>query len=359
MSFEWPLLVKVINNQVSFAELSLSEWGLLVRQARASMLLAKLVHWVEGRGGLDKIPEAAQRHLISAKCFSEKQSSDLFWEIRQLQKVARQLGFPLILLKGAAYVVAEHPAARGRVFSDIDLLVPRENIGSAEKRLMIHGWLGGQNGAYNERYYRRWMHEIPPIRHLSRGSVIDLHHNILPITCKDCPDAGLLLADARALEKFDGLAVLSPVDQVIHSAVHLFYDGELEHGLRDLVDLDALIRGLGEEQARLISRSSELGLTRPVLYALRYSTTILGTPLADEVHRQIQELMPAKARMAVMDFLFIRALMPVHPSCTDRWTGLARNVLFLRAHWLKMPWYLLLPHLTVKAWMRLTGKEKH
>jgi hypothetical protein len=53
-----------------------------------------------------------------------------------------------------------------------------------------------------------------------------------------------------------------------------------------------------------------------------------------------------------MDFLFLRAFRPDHPQCKLPYTGLALNLLYLRSHLLRMPLYLLLPHLTRKAWMR-------
>ncbi len=60
-----------------------------------------------------------------------------------------------------------------------------------------------------------------------------------------------------------------------------------------------------------------------------------------------------------MDFLFLRALMPDHESCNDRWTGFARWLLFIRSHWLKMSWYQLIPHLLRKSIKRLTGQAPH
>jgi hypothetical protein len=51
--------------------------------------------------------------------------------------------------------------------------------------------------------------------------------------------------------------------------------------------------------------------------------------------------------------------MPDHESCNDRWTGLARWLLFVRSHWLKMPVHLMVPHLLRKAFRRVQGKEQH
>jgi len=263
-------------------------------------------------------------------------------------------------LKGGGYVVAQLPPYKGRLFSDIDLLVPFEAIDDTEKRLTIHGWLGEKQDAYDQQYYRHWMHEIPPLRHIRRGSVIDLHHNILPRTASACPDARLLLEAATNVEIDAEVKVLSPLDRVVHSATHLFYDGELEHGLRDLVDLHDLITAFdAESRLALVDRARQLGLQTPVYYAFRYLQLILNTPGLDIPMRKMSNEGFSTRGMSLMDSLFSRALMPDHKSCDDRWTALARWLLYLRAHWLRMPWYLLIPHLFRKTWMRLGGWPQH
>lgn len=357
-----PILVTILNGDQSTSGLTLSQWDLLICQARKSMLLAKLYYFLENKIGLAEIPEPALRYLQSARVHSTKQYTDLLWEIKHLQKAAQQLGYPLVLLKGSAYAMAGLTAAKGRIFSDIDLMVDKGNINSTEKQLMMHGWVSSSTDAYDQLYYRKWMHEIPPIRHVHRGSVLDVHHNIIPLTARHSPDAALLMSHSQALPGYEFINILSPLDMIIHSATHLFYDGELEHGLRDLVDLDALIRSNQMTEnftENLLSRAFEIGLQRPVFYALRYTHLILHTPVSDKIQQNDQSDRPNKGLLKLMDFLFLRALMPDHVSCNDRWTGLARWSLYMRAHWLRMPIHLLIPHLVRKSFLRLSGKEQH
>ena len=71
---------------------------------------------------------------------------------------------------------------------------------------------------------------------------------------------------------------------VLHSAAHLFQDGELNGGLRDLVDLDSLLRHFGSDEnfwGGLVSRAQTMDLERPLYYALRYCEQWLGTPVPD------------------------------------------------------------------------------
>lgn len=360
MKSEWPLIVQVFRRERLLETLRLGDWDLLIRQAKRSQLAGKLYYLAEEQV-LSDLPTVVFRHLKSAQIHADKQYRDFLWEANKLNQTFADSGLRLIFLKGGAYALAGLTAHRGRLFSDIDLLVPFDALADVEKRLMVHGWLPENKDDYDQQYYRRWMHELPPLRHVKRGSVVDLHHNILPRTAVGCPDANRLLEAAVELDgEHVGIKILSPLDRIIHSATHLFYDGELEHGLRDLVDLDCLLSDLdANAKLSLVDRALELGLHRPVYYALRYLQLILQTPGLDKAMRQMKKSGCEPKFIGVMDWLFLRALMPDHASCDDSWTRLARWLLYVRSHWLKMPLYLLLPHLFRKAWMRLTGKDLH
>ena len=54
---------------------------------------------------------------------------------------------------------------------------------------------------------------------------------------------------------------------------------------------------------------------------------------------------------AHLDRLLTVVLRPNHPSCLAAGDGLARWLLFVRSHWLRMPPRLLIPHLVRKAWI--------
>jgi hypothetical protein len=216
---------------------------------------------------------------------------------------------------------------------------------------MEHGWMSMHHDAYDQRYYRTWMHELPPMRHVQRRSVLDVHHNILPETARLSPNATKLLETIRPLPQ-SSLYVLSPVDMVLHSATHLFFDGELEHGLRDLLDLDALLRHFGHRQDfwfALTERANDLGLVRPLYYALRYTQRFLETPVPDVVTRRVRKGGPKGAVRLIMDSLFGHGLSPHHSSCNTRLSGTARWMLYVRSHYLRMPLRLLIPHLVRKA----------
>jgi hypothetical protein len=58
-----------------------------------------------------------------------------------------------------------------------------------------------------------------------------------------------------------------------------------------------------------------------------------------------------------MDGLFLRTLVPPHPSCADRFTPAARIALYLRGNWLRMPPLMLARHLFHKVFLSPRQKE--
>ena len=353
-----PLLVAVLRAPQAMARLALSEWDLLLRQALAANLTATLDALAAEHGLQDAIPAQARRHLGWAGAQMRRHREGVRWEVDRIGAALAGSGVPLLLLKGAAYALAGLPAAAGRLFSDIDILVPRAALDEVEAALLKAGWMGQHHDAYDQRYYRQWMHESPPLRHFQRGGVIDVHHAILPLTAAAQPDPALLRAASVALPG-QALRILAPCDMVLHSATHLFYDGEFDKGLRDLFDLHRLLLHFGPGAGfweQLPARAHALQLGRPLFYALRYCVRVLHTPVPQEVLAALAPAAPNAPLLALMDALFERALMPAHASCGDALSASARLVLYIRGNWLRMPPLMLARHLFHKAF--LAGADK-
>ncbi len=360
MSRDADLLVRVLLAPEQVLRLDASGWDLLIRQARAAQLLARMATAIDDAGLWSRIPAAPARHLRSALKAQSRQRQAVRLEVDCLQEALSGVGIPLVLLKGAAYEMAELPPARSRLYNDLDVLVPRERRHEAELALLMHGWATVPLDAYDERYYRRWMHELPPLRHRERQSVVDIHHNLVPDTARIHPDPQRLLAATEPCPGRADVHVLAPADLILHSVVHLFNDGEFDHGLRDLLDIDDLARHFLRADAdwqALVERARELDLGRPLHHALRCLRRTLDTPVPDPALIALErDAGPARLRRS-MDALFARGLRPDHASCSDRATALARWLLFVRGHYLRMPLHLLLPHLLRKAVARVRPRE--
>ncbi|WP_367846800.1 nucleotidyltransferase family protein [Rhodoferax sp. WC2427] len=350
-----PLLTAVWAEPGWRPQLSVREWEALFGQARQSSLLARLAYLHVDKGLLPEVPDGPRPHLEGALRLADRQQHEVRWEVDCIRRALRGVDTPIVLLKGAAYLMADLSTARGRLFSDIDILVPHDRIADTESALFGAGWISDERDAYNERYYREWMHEIPPLRHIHRQSYIDLHHTITPPTSRFKVDGQELLRNIQPLAGYPGLYVLAPVDMVLHSAVHLFQEGEFGHGLRDLLDLHDLFadfQGRPGFWDALLNRADGLGLQIPLFHATFHLRRLFQFSPPPQFLERLEKMGPNPVSRTLMAWMLGLALRPDHPSCDSRWTGLARWLLYVRSHALRMPMRLLVPHLLRKSWMQ-------
>jgi hypothetical protein len=344
----------------SACDLPEATWSALLPLGRAAGLLARLAVLLDEHDALARVPERPRQHLIGERILAEKHARDVRWEVRCISEALAPIGVPVLLLKGAAYLLAGLPAARGRMFADVDILVPRDRLADVEAALKAHGWnFDPELDPYDEAYYRRFMHQIPPMAHRGRGTSIDVHHTIVPETARLTVDAALLRATAVTVE--ENVQVPAPVDLVLHSAVHLFNEGSFDRALRDLDDITRLLRHFDTDPGfapTLRQRASQLNLVRPLFYALRYAQRLLAAPIDEQLLAGLPGV-PVSPQLRMMDALFLAVLESPYYRCRGARTAAAAFILYVRSHYLRMPPRLLLPHLARKAWRRMTeGPQK-
>ncbi len=262
----------------------------------------------------------------------------------------------VILLKGAAYIAQSIPSSRGRIPNDVDLLVRRADLDAVEAALVAGGWESEVTDTYDQRYYREWSHELPPMRYPGHALEVDLHHTIAPVTSRTRADDALLFADLVALPN-SRYFVLDPRDQVIHAAIHLFQDTELDGRLRDLVDIDGLIRHHLRTEAdwtALLSRAETHRASRVLWYALHYSRSWLGTPIPDRSWPSAPGALARRGMNWLLAGNFLPRIPDRSPSPGER---LAASVAQIRYHLLRMPPNLLMRHFLQRTWMTVRARR--
>jgi hypothetical protein len=347
-------LVAVLREPASLAQRAPADQDLLVRQVARAGLLGTLARRFGGAELPSGIVGPVRWRLRAAATLATEQQRALGWELREIARALEALEGPVLLLKGAAYAALGLPVAAGRLFSDVDLLVARAQLADAEAGLMIAGWQSAHHDAYDQRYYRQWMHELPPLQHVRRSTVVDLHHGILPPTARLHPRTEPILERSQPVPGWPRFRAPGATDLVLHSATHLFHEGDWEQGLRGLVDIDALLRPLGVapgfwDALRLHAAEQQLG--RPLYYALALAQRILETPLPVAYLDALPQR-PMKLHARAMLAVFGHALGAAHWSLRSPGTAVAGQLLYVRSHWLRMPLHLLIPHLARKAWRR-------
>jgi hypothetical protein len=309
---------------------------------------ARLLGWLVSHRNTPEIawPDWLKDRFLTATYAVREYERSLDWELNRLRKAFASTGVLWVLLKGAAYLAGTLPPGRGRQVADIDVLVPEGDLPRAEATLKRHGWDFAKLDPYDERFYREWMHELPPMVHRERGSIVDLHHSILPRTSRLQPATNRLLE--RAVVIRPGFRGLCPPHLVLHAAAHLFHDGEIAGAIRDLVDLDGLLRWFGKDETFWVDLTREaraLGLTRPAFYSLRYAHRLLNTPIPPVVVQASAEWAPPAPMQRMMDVLVERTLEGGQAFGSE----MSALALYIRSHWLRMPPLLLGRHMWRKA----------
>lgn len=327
------------------------DWEALLGQARKTRLLGRLARHYADQGWMPDVPERPRNHFEGALKLIDRQHHEVEWEVNCIRHALQHVPTPIVMLKGAAYFVAKLPPRRGRLFSDIDIMVEHKYLGEVESALFRAGWISEDRDVYNQHYYREWMHEIPPMRHVQRGTIIDVHHTITPPTSRFKVDGAKLMESIKAAGDNKGIFILAPTDMVLHSAVHLFQEGDFSHGLRDLLDIRDLLQHFNKDitfWAALFTRARTLGLEEPLFHALHHIQRRFEIDIPSNLYLKIEEIKPHWIYRVFFSFIFNLALKPIHPSCNKFPNDIARWFLYIRSHYLRMPWYLIAPHLARK-----------
>lgn len=351
------LLLAALKTPQALTDFKLDEWSQLIRQARRTKLLSRIAVQAKDLGIIGSLPEKVADTLQGSIYVAANNRRMIDWEIDCIQRALVKVNTPIILLKGAAYVAARLPAAEGRIAGDVDIMVPGPMLGDVEAAFLAHGWSHIKFSDYDQRYYRKWSHELPPLVHEQRRTVVDVHHTILPRTSRLKPDVAKLWQHSLDLD-VAGMKALGHQDMVLHSAAHLFQDGDISFAIRDLVDLTDLLNYFGQDPKfwdSLVDRAHEHQLQRPLYYALRYGRKLLDLDIPDAVDRSISSAAPVKPAVDLMDRIMPRVLLPDDPDSPSASRAHAASLLYLRSHWLRMPPWLLAGHLSRKALLQFAA----
>ena len=199
------------------------------------------------------------------------------------------------------------------------------------------------------------------MQHPERDTPVDLHHTIAPRTSRVSPDAAALFAASVPLD-IPPLRVLSPPDMVLHSTVHLFND-EVERRRCGICSTcttcsatSAQRPGFWDELLARARVARHCAGRCTTCFAM--SRRVLGTPVPPERRAAAAAGAPGPVVNAVMDRLFAYRFACDPPGKTRAGAGLAIWLLYLRAHWLRMPPLMLVRHLSIKAVRRLRERVR-
>src|SRR5690349_11863173 len=98
-------------------------WNALLPRLRHARLVGRFAERLQARGLIEAIPAEAAAQLRSAMTHADAVARALRFEAGEIMRALADAGVEAILIKGAAHAAADWPCARGRLASDIDVLL--------------------------------------------------------------------------------------------------------------------------------------------------------------------------------------------------------------------------------------------
>jgi hypothetical protein len=129
---------------------------------------------------------------------------------------------------------------------------------------------------------------------------------------------------------------------------------DFAHGFRDLTDLHILFTTHRADTVyweRLIELAQASEFEKELQLAIRYCKSLLMTNIPEKYESRIYTL--RKTNFTLLDAMFNRVLLPRHPKSDSYDRSFWELLAYMRGHFMKMPFPVLVKHLTIKSWRGL------
>ena len=237
-------LAEGLRDPRGFANVGMSEWDRLLLLGEHLQILGPLGVGLERASLLDVLPTRVRSRFLQQGQQAALAKKNVEFEILHLRHVAERANVQPVLLKGAAYLACGARCGWGRVTRDVDILVAENEIDGLVSEMCKAGY--SRDAELSDRhvaYYKKWLHEVPAMKHSYRRFEVDLHFRLLPKCDPQSFDCGAFIQRSVSYGDESIFRVLDRIDQAIHSIINLGRTGEFQRGFRDTWDLCCLIEG--------------------------------------------------------------------------------------------------------------------
>ena len=202
-------------------------------------------------GRSTRCPTSPAKRCLSARTAAARLAQLARWEVDRVRRALQPAGIPHHRAQGRRRTCLRGlPHASTRLLSDIDVMVPaRSDRRRRSRRCSRPAGRAPSSTRTTRSITASGRTRFRRCSYPGRVLGVDVHHTICPPISRLRPDAaGVLGSSSRALPD-RRFALLSPVDSVLHAAVHLFFDSDFDGRFRDLVDLHELLGAFGADAA--------------------------------------------------------------------------------------------------------------
>ncbi|HEX2276392.1 MAG TPA: nucleotidyltransferase family protein [Candidatus Tectomicrobia bacterium] len=256
-------------------------WPLLLQQARVYEVTPFLYHHLR-QLGFPSVPDAAAAELEAAYRMNAIRNTLLVRELAAVMHRLGAAGVPVMPLKGVALAASLYGDPTLRVCADLDILVPRAEVGQAYQLLQVMGY-DGASGEFMEESFQRRLLKTSIEYALTRRDrgfryAAELHWGIFLGAPSERVALETLWAGACATSIF-GVMAFQPSAEwtflclAVHAARHLW------RGLKWLGDIHELCTWTVIDWAKVRCEAERVGWERVVELTLSACHTLYGTKI--------------------------------------------------------------------------------
>lgn len=326
-----PLLPRLFSDPTICGTWTSSEWRDILPKLNETSLLGHVAELLAAAEfDTAGLPPAVRRQLAAHRTAGAALVRKARWECGELSRAVDGSGVPVLLLKGASYIMSGALPGRSRFTGDVDILVKREALPAVQEVLRSLDWAPVERTPEDEEFVREWEHQVPAFKHQERLTFVDVHHTVIASGGGHRVDVDRLFACARSVES-SVLLVPSDLDQCLIVAAHFLRSGSADGAFRDLLDFTELLAECAEPATvaeRLPARAREIGLAEALRVASHFAAALFGTP--------------AFGRSPPLVGMRAEALLPSGTGPVSRQTRLLRRLHGVATTRAAVPWRVML-----------------
>ena len=269
------------------------DWEDVLEKASRHRMMSLLYHTLKDVDVNGMVPQEVMESLKGAYYTHTVLNMRFSGKLREILRPLGNAGVEVIVLKGVALAERVYQNISLRPMGDIDLLVRKKDLGSAEACLLELGYTRyvGNKADYQS-YYRRYFDR-------SKTIPLHIHWDLVraPNAFEMDMEALFKKAERCKLAGMETL-VLSPEDTLIHLALHLFFTHFFNIGLIGLVDIARLIEGAEMDWERVVMEGRKRKAAGCLYVVLYFVKELFQASIPDETLKKL-EPSPFKKRFVL------------------------------------------------------------
>lgn len=205
---------RLVETEVSSGNVS---WEEFVWTGSSHLVLPALYSAFSRNGLLPLLPADLVDHLSAIYNINLHRNRQIIEQSHELIRLLNNEGIEPVFLKGVGHLLQNLYHDPGdRIMSDIDILIPEEDIQKAANALYYAGYFHPEE--FKDDDFENH-HHLPGFEHKSYIAMVELHHSVFPVNYLNILSNTEIYSDRKKTEGFNAW-VLSTDHQMVLNFVH-------------------------------------------------------------------------------------------------------------------------------------------